>query len=332
MQRRSRFKTERRAPSIRVTANDLEILALLERYRHLPSSHLLALLARSGKDSSYYKNRLTKLRHDAQLIGCPEASWRAANARYRPAVYELTSKGRNVLRQHGYAVGSGKSGGNFSHELMISLFHASIALGTADDPRLTLITAAEILGHPSCPASTRERSDPFLIPVQIPRTGSYGEAANGLRENIRHDGDPFGVAYAGAGGRIARLFFAGIEADRCTEPLHARDAERSSIARKVRAILSAADDRVYSKHLGIPNCLVPIVTISEVRKSSMMGLVDQMTNGAGSRILLFKSIPDFSGFETFPPPSGQFLTESWDRVGYPQFNIARELARAVEEQ
>lgn len=329
MNRRSRFQRTPSDAKRRLTRLDFSILELLNSYRYLPSDYLVEFIRRAGKGASYVPKRLTLLRHDLGVIDCPPASWHAANARYRPAVYMLTRKGDDALRSRGIAPAR-KSGNEFCHELMISLFHASVALGVSDDAKLSLITTEDIVAHPSCPKATRVLSDPFAIPVSFSYLAPKSGTRSHIEQTIRHDGEPFGLAYT-ANGATVRLFFPGIEADRRTEPLSAERSGRTSIRKKLCAIREVARHRLYEKHLGIPNYLVPIITTSEVHKRSMMTLVDELSGGKGSRMLLFKSMADFSAFERFPKPSGHFLTEPWERVGHPTFDIVEELKKAATE-
>ena len=328
--RRSRFVIEKRGTSHRITKTDLVILDLLQRYRYLPSTYLLTFLSQSGKTSAYYKKRLTHLRHELQVIDCPQASWHAANARYRPAVYMLTSKGVEALKQHGMFNPKPKSGEPFAHELMVNLFHASLELGVRDNSKLSFISSAEILGNSKCPEETRLEKRPFRVPISFFYTAPKSRHSVHIKTHIRHDGDPFGIAYT-EGGTTARIFFPGIEADRTTEPLSPEEYGRSSIRRKLYAIKEAAKNKTYRAHYGIPNYIVPFVTINPTHMYAMMALVNELSDGRGSKMILFKNIPDFSSFETFPPATDHFLSEPWQRVGYPPFDIVGELKDAANK-
>lgn len=328
MTRRSRFKRTPSEHQRRLTTQDLFVLELLRTHRYLPSNYIVEFCRRAGLSASYVIKRLTVLRHDHGVIDCPPASWYAANARYRPAVYMLTGKGKEALRAFGGGGSSDSSGNEFNHELMISLFHASIAFAVQDHPKLSLITAEEILAHPSCPQQTKAMPDPFRLSVAFTYTPPRGGGQR-IEATLRHDGQPYGIGYT-AGGTTARLFFPGIEVDRRTEPLSPNNGNRSSIRRKLFAIREAVRNQLYRRQLGIPNCLVPFITISETHKQSMMRLVEEISGGKGSRTLLFRSIADFSSFETFPKPTGHFLTEPWERVGHPPFDIVHELKHAAE--
>ena len=312
--KRSRFTATPLGTPYRVTASDIAVLQLLQRYRYLPSTYI-AELTRSK--SRWYKYQLAKLRHEAGLIDCPNASWAAANARYRPAVYALTAKGEEFLKERGLFEPRHKSGREFNHELMVCLIQASFELG-AREKKLEVITAHDILYHRNCPPSTRHEKDPWSIPVAFTFNGHK------LEEHVETDGDFFGLARTTDTGRSA-LLFPGFEADRRTEPLEPEDYERSSIKKKFIKIREVTRQKLYQSRYGLPNAIVPVITINEAHKRSLMRVLENLTDGHGSKVFIFKSMPNFASFENFPPPTGHMVTEPWERVGHPPYNIIDEL-------
>ncbi len=314
---RSRFIAEPSGKAFRVTAKDLAVLTLLQRYRYLPSSYIPVLL---GWEGEYHKDLLRKLRHDAELIDCPSASWSAANARYRPAVYGLTKAGEQFLKARGLYVPHHKTGHEFNHELMVCLIQASFEIG-AQAKGLQLITADEIISHPACPRATRNEREPWSVPVKFKYDG------HAIEQNIESDGAFFGIAKKTPTGR-ASLIIPGFEADRRTEPLEPEAYERSSIKKKLLAYRAAASQGVYRSRYGIQSFVIPFITINETHKRSLMRVVDTLTEGKGSKLFIFKSFPNFASFENFPPATGHMLTEPWERVGHPPYNIVTELDNA----
>lgn len=308
---RSRFIAAPTGRAYRVTNKDVEVLCLLQRYRYLPSTYIFALLGWVGH---HHKHLLTKLRHEAGLIDCPNASWAAANARYRPAVYVLTQKGEALLKERGLYQPRKKTGREFNHELMVCLVQASFELG-AREHALKLITAADILNHANCPVQTRHLKDPWSIPVAFSFNGHK------LEENVETDGEFFGLRNADG----TALLFPGFEADRRTEPLEPEDYDRSSIKKKFIKIREVASQRLYAKRYGLPAVIVPVITINEAHKHSLMRVLENITEGRGSKLFIFKSMPNFASFENFPPPDGHMVTEPWERVGNEPFNIISEL-------
>jgi hypothetical protein len=312
--KRSRFKATPTGRAIRITEYDIAIVLLLQRYRYLPSTYIAALLKLKTGNGAHFKKALTKLRHEAGLIDCPNPSWAAANARYRPAVYGLTKKGEALLKERGLYVPRPKTGHEFNHELMVCLIQASFELG-ARKHGLRIISAQDILDNERCPRSTRFEKHPWRLPVSFLYDG------HPVDQFVECDGDFFGLANSEGD----TLFFPGFEADRRTEPLEPEDYDRPSIKKKLIAYRELARQRTYKQRYGLPTAVIAFVTINEQHKRSLMRVVDKITDGHGSKLFLFKSMPNFASFENFPPPTGHMLSEPWQRVGHPDFDILKEL-------
>lgn len=316
--RRNRFRREPRGQGYRITDNDIRILELLHRFGFLPSSYITAFLP--DRNELALRHRLTLLRHDAGLIETPKASWQAANARYRPAVYQLTNKGEALLQARCGLVPRRKSNAGFKHELIVSLFHASLALGLREHPSIRFIDHREIMAHPVFKGAAGHGDDSFRMPLRLRYRSPQSGLVTAVDTSIRHDGEPFGLCFQGNGTK-RYLFFPGIEADRRTEPLSPRSPQRSSIRKHFSKILEAFQSDLYRRHLGLPNALVPVLTTSQEHMQSMIALMLELTNGAGSRGILFKAIPDFATCEGYPPPGGGMLTEPWQRAGHAPYAI-----------
>jgi len=314
MDTRSRFKVTPTGRPFRVTVNDIRILQLLQRYRYLPSNYIAALLGWRGE---YYKDILTKLRHEAGLVDCPNSSWAAANARYRPAVYALTAKGERFLKERGLFVPRPKTGSEFNHELMVCLIRASFELG-AQQHGLELISAADILQHRNCPKETRFHKSPWRVPV------SFQYDRHQVDQFVESDGEFFGLAHRQNGERTA-ILFPGFEADRRTEPLGPEDYDRPSIKKKFIAYREIARQRLYQSRYGLPSAIIPFITINEAHKRAMMRVVEKLTEGKGSKLFIFKSTSNFASFENFPLPTGHMVTEPWERAGHPPYDILQDL-------
>jgi hypothetical protein len=316
--KRSRFIATPTGKRFIISERDVDILTLLQRYRYLPSNYIAALLGVEYRPGAPIKDNLTKLRHEAGLIDCPNPSWAAANARYRPAVYALTKKGEAELKTRGVYVRRPKTGHEFNHELMVCLVQASFELG-AREHGLTLITAQDILDHPNCPRDKRFEKEAWRVPV------SFAYDGHRVEQHVESDGEFFGLANA----QRDTLFFPGFEADRRTEPLEPEDYHRPSIKKKLIAYRELARQKTYKTRYGLPSALIAFVTINEAHKKSLMRVVDKLTDGHGSTLFLFKSIPNFASFENFPPPTGHMVREPWQRVGHPDFSILKELGEEV---
>jgi hypothetical protein len=306
----------------RVTRNDVEILDLLQVYKYLPSTYLAAFL---DLHPAYLLNRLTILRHVAKLITIPTSSWHAANARYRPAVYQLTAKGRAVLAEKGRARRIFVTDEDFEHEFGTCLVAASFALGAREHPELNFYDHEAILASKHCPTDTRLSKSPFKIPV----TFIYHYEAQGkerhkeLRTFVKHDGLPFG--FTNPAKPKAQMFFGGQEFDRHTESLTSTDYSATTISEKFQAMRALVSQDGYHEHYGIPNTFILWVTISEARMLSLMRTLEKATGGKGSEMHLFTHMPDFASFEALPPANGSMLTRKWKRVGYPDLDILENL-------
>jgi hypothetical protein len=296
------------------TARDIEIFRLLVRYRYLPSNTIHAFVGGSEKALSHRLNLLS--RKPNLYLSRPHQQRQCADANYRHLVYQLDERGSRVLRERGLPFLSKNYHHNFIHELMVAQITASIELGTRTNPHIRLITWPEILAHETFPAATREAANPAAIRV------SYSLRGDARCDEIISDARPFGLERI-IDGKRSYLFFPGIEADCATEPVEASDTARSSIAKKFAAYLAIAEQGLYRSHFGFPNFFVPIITTGAARMDSMMQLLDRLTGGRGSKIILFKKFPCLGSAEKPPAPSGHMLTEPWQRVGFPPLCLIR---------
>jgi hypothetical protein len=203
---------------------------------------------------------------------------------------------------------------------MVCLIQASFEIG-ASTHGLEFIAATDILGHPNCPTATRREAEPWAVPVAFDYSGKR------IAQHVESDGAFFGLARTTAGGRVA-LIFPGFEADRRTEPLAPHDYDRSSIKKKFCAYREIIRQRIYQSRYGLPHALVAFVTVSESHKRAMMNVLSDLTDGRGSKVFIFRTLPNFASFENFPPPSDHMIGEDWQRVGHPPFNILKELTSA----
>ena len=97
---------------------------------------------------------------------------------------------------------------------------------------------------------------------------------------------------------VGYFFCPGIEADCATEPLETDNFERSSIIKKFYLYLEIEKHELYRSHFGFPNMLIPFITTNPIRLQSMKDKLHKITNGKGSKIILFgKPYPAFTTFE-----------------------------------
>lgn len=304
----SRWKPNRSKEPV-LTMRHIEAFKLLTRYTYLPMPYFRAFL---GGGISSWQQTLRNLTA-ARYLHRPDQQRQHYNALYRPLVYQLGTRGLNALKERGIECEKPLAHVNFGHELMASELMASFELG-ARKADVRLISWPDILKSQSLPNKTRNSAKPHHIPVTIAVDGERRDT------HIVADGEPFGIRRE-VGGKAHYFFCPGVEADCGTEPVDTHDFERSSIYKKFVLYQTVIEQDIYRSHFGFPNLYIPIVTATNVRKASMMALLEKMTKGKGSKHILFKTFPSFTSFERPRPPSGHMLTEDWERVGVPSFNF-----------
>ncbi len=302
------MRRTRTGKRLELTARDIEIFKLLERYRYLRSTYIHAFVG--GVSEKRFKERLGDLFHEGYLDR-PGQQWDFANARHSPAVYESGSGAARTLREAGIEAGdrrtflSETAHRQFLHSLMICQILASLDLGVRADPRLRLIAWPEILGR--APEAIRSSGAPFRLPVP---SGGY-LVPDGL----------IGLEYATGASRAYRFF--ALEADRGTMPIARSNPNQTSYLGKITAYREIITHQVHKTHLGLPNLLVLTLTTGETRMADIMEQIGHTTGGGAA--FLFKSV-NASGIST---PAPQLLTEPpWLRVGFPPLRIADTLAPA----
>ena len=299
-----RSKTGKR---LELSARDIEIFKLLQRYRYLHSTYIHAFVG--GASATRFKERLGDLFHEGYLDR-PRQQWDFANARHRPAVYESGSGAVRALREAGIEGGDRRTflGGTahrqYQHSLIICQILASLDFGVRADTRLRFIAWPEILGR--APEAARSPGALFRIPVPA---GGY-LVPDGL----------FGLEYAHGASKAYRFF--ALEADRGTMPIGRSNPNQTSYLGKIAAYREIIARRVHKTHLGLPNLLVLTLTTGEARIADIMRQIGHQTGDSAA--FLFKSMNP-SGL-TMPAP--QLLIEPWPRVGFPPLCIAETSAPA----
>lgn len=307
------------SPPLFLHQRDIELFALLQEFPYLPLPYIGELLGydrktylQDGRPVVRYpslRQRLARLRKDGGYLKCPAESWQAANARYKPAVYALTQKAKDELKRRGLYRPSIKLGNDFAHDFGSCLVPASFKLGVQANPRLRYIDAREIMAHPKCPEETKDAPEPFVIPI------TYFHRNIRIETHKEHDWQPFGVAYQLEDGKERKILFPGHEFDRDSEGNESPNPKRSSLERHLRIILALLDHG-YEKHFGTGRFFVPFITIGEPRMRSAIRTVLKLTDGKGSKHILFKYVDDFASFASFPPATGHMLTVPWERAGH----------------
>ena len=274
-----RSRSVDKAPSgktIVITAYDRAILDLLRRYRYLPSTWIIKLLQ---LDPQWAKRRLSQLRHDALLIECAKGTW-GTNRYYQPAVYSLTPKGE--------ALGTPclKFGNRVKHDLLACLAMASLELGCREQG-LKLYEWEHLQKREHC--TTTE----WKLALKQGRT-------------LQPDWPPRAI------GNTNLFYFYGVEIDRDTEPL--KGEAHKTIERMYEDYFQILSSQSY-KALGLPRILIPIITVNETRKRSLMEKLKEVAGDNSTKSFIFTTIPDIltDDFD-FPAPSGFLLNQDWDTM------------------
>ena len=306
--------------TIELTERDIEIFKLLDRYRYLRTSFIHAFI---GGDQTRLSKRLGQLFHEDGYLGRPSQQWQAANARYQPAIYELGPKGSAILKERGLLeqnpstwLARGRMGAHrqFPHSMMICDILASIEVGTRHDPKLRFISWKEIIAR----SPTKDSDNPFQIPVSIAYT--YSRTRKTHRANLKIVPDAlFGIEYNNDGQKSYRFF--AVEADRNSMPVFRNNLNQTSYLKKFLAYRQIVSQRIYHTHFGLPNFLVINVTINESHLKNIISLLDQLTEGKGSKYFLFKAVPSFASLEAAPKPEANLLVEPWQRAGIEDIRI-----------
>lgn len=317
--RRSRMRRQPTGRYLALTPRDLAIFELLERYRYLRSTYIHAFVG--GASETRFKERLGDLYHEGGYLNRPGQQWETAHARYLPVVHENSERARDVLAAHGrlpgccphMPYGGTGAGKQFQHSLMICEVLASIELETKARADLRFVPWPEILAK--APEATASLRHPLLIPVPDLRSGSSGSA--GARDGHVIPDAVFGLEY-GTGEKKAYRFFA-LEADRGTMPVVRGSSLQSSLLAKIRLYSGLMSSGGVRTHLGLPNLLVLVVTLSETRLRHIMSAMGEAMEGR--QALLFKSIDalDEAGGRGRPL---RLLDQPWMRAGLLPLNIS----------
>jgi hypothetical protein len=295
-----------------ITERDIEgIFKPLARYRYLPADYLHAL---AGGSLDALINRLNLLSRRPNLyVARPHQQRDSAAANHRRLIYELADKGARVLQDRGFEHHRQRVPASFAHELMACQVMTSFELGTRET-RVRFITWNDILQSESLPEATRRSVKPHSIPVSVISDGQR------IDTHVVADALPFGFCRS-VDGKGRYFLCLGIEADCGTEPIDVSDFSRTSISKKFALYLAIEEQGIHRSHYGFPNFYIPFITTNTARLASMMRLLERLTGGAGSRSILFRTLPLFTSFDEPRRPSGHMLTDGWQRVGYPPFNF-----------
>lgn len=317
---RPRIRRRPTGKPIKLTPRGLDIFDRLDRNRMLPTNYLHAFL---GGNLTNLSNRLGDLYHENNTppyfdhyLDRPDGQWRAMNARYVHATYVNTAIAERALRDNGREIRQKANLSNsFFHDLMACVIGAAFELCAGQEPDIGFLSWEAIRDHERTPHRTRHSPTPFNIPLR--------------RGELRPDDRPFGLQHIRPDGHKRTLVFAGIEADRSTEPLRPKQLRHSSIAQKFRDYAEFIDRELYASHFGFPMVpVIPVVTVSEIRMRNMMLLLSDIAGPKTSKYFLFRALPAFASFERSLPIIDDLLTAPWHRAGADPLSLIEVLRQA----
>jgi hypothetical protein len=269
------------------------------------------------------------------FIDCPEGQLASPNVDRKTLIYELRERGLNELvnrniiakrsspdpearppkskRNHAFALHRSNS---YYHEIIVDLgYYFPLRYLIDNDPALRLVDFAQLLAHRNVPVETRQSKDPLLIQLK--------------HEQLRFDGTPHVIVRKRGDGVTLALGIPGIQVYRTDS--------YEQIEKHVMQAIEFVESRLYERHWGFDNCLIPFLFTKEVKKNRTMQFV-RKERGKCS-FLLFQTIPDYGLLRHYPRPEHydrtyqykegepvhpdniHIFTNPWQRVGYPDFYL-----------
>ena len=258
LNRRSRLKRQPSGKGLIIKQRDLDVLALLYRYRMLSSQDLIAHI--QPKSEKRFTERLGQLFHDGGLMDRPKEQWERARATYAHIVYALSAKGKKLLQEHNHLSPQAvlypeqSDGGirkQFLHTLKISQTISEAEVKTLNEPYQRFVPLDEIRQR------QLSRGKPFKLefPVTIPISKHNPHTI--IRTTVKPDG-LYGIEYTETGQKLYRFFAVEVE---LTSPAKRKGMKLSSTMKKRLAYDAASTSGDFKKALGIPNLICDITRV-----------------------------------------------------------------------
>ncbi len=275
--RRPRFR-RLNPPPLRLTADDLAILAHVGEHRFLRSTHLAKLLDRSPEK---IVRRLAALYHNGYLDRPVAQLDYFARAGSAPLVYALGNKAVSHLTasdgvdpSNADWTDKNRDAGRpyLEHALLIADLMVGIECAVCGRPSIKLVSGQDIL-------------------ARAPRVDSFGPASWTMMARVPGESTEiavtpdkvFALEFPDSGRR--NYFF--VEADRATMPIERRSLAQSSVKKKLLAYHHGHLAKRHTALWGIPGFRVLTITRSAERIAAMIDVVQEITGGKGSNVFLF---------------------------------------------
>ena len=297
--RRPRFHRQS-PPALRLTADDLEIIRHVGRFRFLRSSHIAQLLPERSPKKII--GRLHALYH-AGYLDRPRAQINYfAQSGSAPIVYALGNEGAEILAETGAKpapivdwTDKNRTAKRpyIEHALMLADLMVGVERVTGQHKEAKLLSEEKLLEL--APPETRKARNPWAL------TGAFSE--KGKRHSVTVAPDwVFALEFPQSGKRSN--FF--VEIDRATMPVSRSDPNQTSFKKKLQTYLAAHRAKQHVDRLGFRNLRILTVTTSAERIKSMLAAVDEITASKGSGMFLFASREMF--YQNADPLTSPWIT------------------------
>ena len=259
LNRRSRLKRQPSGKRLIIKQRDLDILALLYRYRMLSSKDLVAHI--QPKSEKRFTERLGQLFHDGGLVDRPSGQWERAKAAYAHIVYALSAKGKKLLQEHNHlspqaVVYAEQSNGGvrkqFMHTLKISQTISEAEVKTLSEPHQRFVPLDEIRQRQLAKGKPFKLEFPVTIPISEHNPHTI------IRTTIKPDG-LYGIEYEETGQKLYRFFAVEVE---LKSPKTRRHLKQSSTLKKKLVYDAASKSGSYKMALGVPNLSLRLMSFS----------------------------------------------------------------------
>ena len=229
---------------------------------------------------------------------------------YRDAIYSIDDAGKRCLAKEGYVWREAKHrSSEFAHEFNIDIgFYLPMMVAVKDDPAFTLIDTRNLFDHANMPRATRASETPFTVLID--------------GERVRLDGRPV-VLNRTRGDKTASICIPGIQHERNTKGVRVKDLDRSSVGKHVRHAIAAHVQRLYEKHFGFDNFILPFLFTNESQMRLTLDYIEEL-RPRGCEFIICKTFSDLAHLDRFPKPSAELFMSPWRRAGLCDFTFDQE--------
>jgi hypothetical protein len=122
--------------------------------------------------------------------------------------------------------------------------------------------------------------------------------------------------------------FLSLEAEH-TNQVDCSNLTKTSFLKKFLAVKYILENKLYTKHWGVPNLITLVVTSSQARIDTMKELIMRETKGKGAAYIAFNIIPVLEDPFKSAKPMPELFTQGWQRAGHPDLFLNSPTAKAA---